>query len=104
MPSDLAAFLAARLDEDEAIAVRTVDAGRLFRQIAAGRAILAAHRVVEYPGPYVPVSPTCSICITEREGYQEEWGDDDWPCATIRLLTAVYSDHPDYRQEWAPHG
>ena len=154
MTGDLAAFLAARLDEDEAAAgvasrfphwhgepwydgqflkdgrtqradlwgapgmqftghgaldtvvvdhIARHDPARVLREVAAKRAILSVHRVVEYPGPYVPISPTCSICITEREGYQEEWGDDDWPCATIRLLAAVYSDHPDYRQEWAPH-
>jgi hypothetical protein len=123
MTSDLAAFLTGRLDEDEAVATDqhervwfgpypetlaeregwiVIRQDRLLREVAAKRAILAAHRVVEYPGPYVPVSPTCSICITKREGYQEEWDDDDWPCATIRLLAAVYSDHPGYREEWAP--
>lgn len=24
------------------------------------------------------------------------------PCPTVRQLTAIYSDHPDYREEWRP--
>jgi hypothetical protein len=34
-----------------------------------------------------------------------ELGDDlggDGLGAAVRHLAAVYSDHPDYRQEWAP--
>jgi len=142
---DLAAFLAARLDEDEAAArpmaaryaewkkkprdwtrlmcdpvvgafggqsaLRDVarglyvgdmsDPDRVLREVAAKRAILAAHRAHRYEGPY-PSTPTCTVCITERKGYQEEWDDDEWPCATLRHLAAVYSDHPGYRQEWRP--
>jgi hypothetical protein len=101
MTGDLAAFLAARLDEDEAIAVRTVDAGRLFRQIAAGRAILTAYEeAAEHP-------------YDLPQGIYE--GRDDWERErddsvlgeledVARHIAAVYSDHPDYRQEWAPHG
>jgi len=122
---DLAAFLAARLDEDETIAraagscdwyddiddsVPLADErnhawrfapARVLREVAAKRAILAAHRAHRYEGPY-PSTPTCTVCITERKGYQEEWDDDEWPCATLRHLAAVYSDHPGYRQEWRP--
>jgi len=93
------AFLRARLDEDEAVAVRTVNAGRLFREIAAQRAILDEH---------MPVIPDYGPSRGERCcGTCGAVGDDaylavSWPCDTIRHLLAVYSDHPDYRQEWAP--
>lgn len=29
------------------------------------------------------------------------WSSDNWPLS-LRLLAAAWSDHPDYRQEWAP--
>jgi hypothetical protein len=25
-----------------------------------------------------------------------------WPCPDLRDLASAWSDHPDYRQEWAP--
>jgi hypothetical protein len=34
-------------------------------------------------------------------------GDDPEvsPCTTLRAIAATWSDHPDYRPEWAPgHG
>jgi hypothetical protein len=31
----------------------------------------------------------CPVCDSEEP-----------PCSTLRALTSVYSDHPDYRQEW----
>jgi hypothetical protein len=33
------------------------------------------------------------------------WSSDNWPLS-LRLLAAIWSDHPDYRPEWRPevHG
>jgi len=28
--------------------------------------------------------------------------DDSRPCSTMLALASVYSDHPDYREEWKP--
>ncbi|MGW0052057.1 hypothetical protein [Nocardia nova] len=25
---------------------------------------------------------------------------EPWPCMTARTIAAIWSDHPDYRQEW----
>jgi hypothetical protein len=90
---DVAAFLAARLDEDEAAArpligmpgaltafgaVAQFVAGngpaRALREVAAKRMILEAHRRV----------PT-----------------DSGLAFAVYRLAAAYSGHPDYRQEWA---
>ena len=89
----LAEFLAARLDEDEAIAAGA-DIGewhreahaerhnpaRVLREAEAKRAILAQH-------------------------WPDEWGcqtcQGDMVCPVLHLA-AVYSGHADYRQEWKP--
>ena len=123
MTGDLAAFLAARLDEDEAIArhagscdfyddvddsVPLADErnhilrhapARVLREVAAKRAILDVHSAT-YPVTYPQPSgqPTCGVC--HAGGW--DWDPEQWPCPTVRALAAVYSDHPDYRQEWAP--
>ena len=105
---DLIAFLTARYDEDEATARamekwppgtvqapipeaqasvnefwRTVYPARVRREVAAKRAIVAWHE------PW-HVDPGLVWCAHY------------WPCPTLRLLAAVYSDHPAYRQEWKP--
>jgi hypothetical protein len=35
---------------------------------------------------------------------QDECRDcvDVWPCATVRLLAAIFSDRPGFREEWRP--
>ena len=124
--NDLIAFLRARLDEDEAAARRVDgawqeepesigvilvngeplieghitgltahiarhDPARVRREVAAKRAIVAEHQDSNPPnlGP-VRVLAYCLTC------------DDLAPCPTLCALAAVYSDHPDYRQEWKP--
>ena len=127
MTADLTAFLSARLDEDEAQAreatadpgmaaewhettsgcldvglpdhggedwrdyvwpqgdsrvtrfIARHDPARALREVEAKRAILDDHMPDEYG---------CQICQ----------GDTTCP---LPYLAAVYSDHPDYRQEWA---
>ncbi len=119
---DLIVFLTARLDETEARALaaredwddesqqyewndlseavyahaRCLDPALVLREVEAKRKILAAH------GPDLinrfgsARSPLCLVCLTDREGYEEQWEADPWPCLTLRALAAVYSDHPDY--------
>jgi hypothetical protein len=66
----------------------------VLREVAAKRAILALHQECpEWRG-------TCETCLSDRREYAELWCPDDWPCATLRALAAVYSDHPDYDSEW----
>jgi Family of unknown function (DUF6221) len=114
MSGDLAAFLAARLDEDEAAAkaaaasgpwywaeprtypqriagaeeaahIARHDPGRVLREVAAKRAILSVHRPESNGGH--------AWCGADHE---------EWPCRTMRHLTAVYSDNEGYRDEWRP--
>ena len=119
MSDDLAAFLRARLDEDETTvaAAEAFDAwwpahavrhnsrspvaareafmagwdasrARALREAAAKRSLLALHWPAPRPSPRPPDCAECRPPV--------------WPCDTLRALAAVYSDHPDYRQEWAP--
>lgn len=83
---DLTAFVSARLDEDDYWA--NIDGGNLRRQreVAAKRAILAEHATRNWK-----IDDGVHDC---------QWAT--WPCRTLRLLAAVWNDHPDYRQEWAP--
>lgn len=91
--SDLAAFLTARLDEDEPIArafegwdlpSHAVNPGRLIREVMAKRAILTE---------YVAARKLQELTGTKKDGYR------DW---ILSQIGAAYSDHPDYRQEWKP--
>jgi len=75
------------------------DPARVLREVEAGRKILAEHTFL--PDSH-PLARSCPRCITDREGYQEEWLDDDYPCLTLRVLAAVWCDHPDYDPAWAP--
>ena len=109
MSSDIAAFVAARLDEsyqiadairnswitaiDGATAVFShhYDAARMLRRVAADRLILARYE----------------DCLARME-------DDDYPAGVARdqareyedfVLPAIaqeWNDHPDYRPEWKP--
>jgi Family of unknown function (DUF6221) len=142
--SELAAFLAARLDEDEAAAKATAPSGgryqwhagtdypgtgspgapvhwvtsdpdpaavaeaygleprtgrqvaghiarhdpaRVLREVEAKRRIIDHHKPVRHEGRTM-----CHSCLGAVTF---------WPCPTLQHLAAVWSDHPDYRQEWA---
>ena len=64
------------------------------------RAIVAAHA----PGTpkYGAPVPYCLTCQSVRDRWAEDQRPDDWPCDTLRHLAAVWSDHHQYRPEWAP--
>lgn len=126
--ADLAAFISARLSEDEAMARRNIGAGlndtatrgllpgypdyrtydgpdiaaaddyithfrplRVLREVAAKRAIVARYG-----------EPLAGLGLGEQlQLSQEKQG----LYFAVRALAAVWSDHPDYRAEWAPgHG
>jgi hypothetical protein len=109
MTDDLTAFVKARLDEDERELKKDPPVGlgyanlsaRVRREIAAKRAILAEHTEI---GRNSKDGPTCNACVNIEA---DPMFDDiyvPYPCKTVRLLAAVYSDHPGYRPEWAPEG
>jgi hypothetical protein len=119
-------FLMARIDEDEDLAQRAVDAhgpGHRWRGVGdpAGdphiehwnpwrvlsgcvtkRLIMAAHRDAG-PGVDGDAAPedalkdrVCATC-SEHDGTATAW-----PCYTLRVLALDYVDHPDYEWEWRP--
>lgn len=121
----LTAFMAARLDEDEALAKRgeevfaigwpdyqTYDSpelddankylgrfgpARALREVAAVRAILGRHSPFD-PGDGRTVS--CAWCGDDTHA-GARWLEP-WPCPDVRGLAAIWSGHPDYRAEWKP--
>lgn len=64
------------------------------RTIAAQRALLTEHAIADESDPEFLF---CRVC-------HDYWKHDGiyHPCQTVRLLASVYSDHPDYREEWKP--
>ena len=121
MSTDLIPFLNARLDEDEAMVAvphiwpTTFQPARVLREVEAKRAIMAEHFILtnenrdeEYEefsvvpwgakGGAGDQGSGCVTCHYYGMGGVKGYGT----CRTVRLLAAVYSDHPDYRQEWKP--
>lgn len=89
---DLIAFLNARLDEDEAEAKAAANA--LNRHIECDPDN-AAH-IARHDPARVLREVAAKRAIVERYAKAPDWaGGED-----VRLLAAVWSDHPDYRQEW----
>jgi Family of unknown function (DUF6221) len=121
--NDLSAFIEARLDEDEAaarnvsrwpgreiqeelddpehyawrakelsppIAQHIIRHGpaRALREVAAGRAIIERYK----HSPVAP-PPNANFTAGPDDGYRQACAD------AIRDLAAIWSDHPDYRQE-----
>jgi hypothetical protein len=121
----LVEFLLARIAEDEALARRaledwysveggglrwgevgheaspdlTVDPCRVLAECEAKR------RIVDLHAPATAHSSralTCETCLSDRAGWSDDWGADQWPCDTLRALVSVYADHPDCDPTWLP--
>ena len=110
--ADIAAFITARLNEDERRALaardqwnddpfewedlpdavfshaRNLDPARVLREVAALRAIVAAHS---------------TVCVKTVEKYGEVvawyYAETD-PCPDLRHLASIWADHPDYNEDW----
>lgn len=65
---------------------------RMLREVAAKRQIIAEHTC---PCP----DDDCQDCGACSGGHHDD--PTQTPCDTLRLLTTIYSDHPDYRKEWS---
>ncbi|WP_152364694.1 DUF6221 family protein [Microlunatus speluncae] len=117
--TDLFKFLDARITDDEAAIkeLRDPDAkidtrpgvdhpDRLRAELTAKRMIIADHA----PDARAAASPTvrpCRQCTASRNHSRVtiDWDVDarvEAPCDTVRILGAVYADHPDYREAWRP--
>lgn len=108
----LSEFLLARIAEDEERADRrtgyqyadsfvTRTVANIKAECEAKRRIVERHTVRK-------VSPSCSECggytatSDDVRGIVHHGYAVPWPCPTLRILGVVYSDHPDYRDEWRP--
>ena len=79
------------IDDEDAAHIARHDPARVLREVAAKRTIIEWwQRGDPQPGDPAP-SPTYEGWRKSLPGYQ-----------LLRQLAAVYSDHPDYRQEWTP--
>ena len=96
--SDLTEFLLTRIAEDERHARKLAETDRrpvlslattinhpqrLLAEAKAKRAIVAEH---------APVDP----CDAHDAAFKTV------ACTTLLALAAIYSDHPEYREEWTP--
>ena len=68
------------------------DPGRVLREAAAGRAILAAYEAVLRDG----------ASAGDPARRPRLYGEHDGLRMAVTQLAAVYSDHPDYQEEWKP--
>jgi hypothetical protein len=73
------------------------DPARALREVEAKRAILAEHRWDD-----MGWCTRCQTPLPDAREDEEKFAPVDWPCPTVRITFAVYSDHPDYQQEWKP--
>jgi hypothetical protein len=74
------------------------DPARVLADVAAKRAIVDEHALLDPPPEPDDDWPlVCRRCEDRRRHDAMRW-----PCPTLRHLAAVYADHPDYDQEWAP--
>jgi hypothetical protein len=72
------------------------DPARVLREIDAKRKLANLHRPVRSPQPDGITNLDCSTC-----GGEEKLSPS-WPCPSLRLLAAPYSDRDGYREGWAP--
>jgi hypothetical protein len=83
------------------------DPARVLREVEALRAIIDLHEPREYVTYLKHVTYwQCGYCAGlchSRSGLGcEQPVDALWPCDTVRLLAAIFSDRPGYREEWRP--
>ncbi|MFW0772474.1 DUF6221 family protein [Paenarthrobacter nitroguajacolicus] len=78
-------------DADQAEHIATHDPARVLAECAAKRAIIKRHEY-ECMGADDAAGKGCALDY------------EAWPCSTVRHLAVIYSDHPDYQQEWAKNG
>lgn len=68
--------------------------GRALRHVEVNRSILHLHRSEETMD-----KPPYLVCRHDQVAQMTGL----YPCATVRYLAAIWSDHPDYRTDWDTH-
>jgi hypothetical protein len=84
---------------EDAVHIARHDPARVLAECEAKRAIVEAHpiRAGWEDADMNDRGAGCETC-----GHSEEYSDTGGACETLRILATVYSDHPDYREEWKP--
>lgn len=103
------------MQNDASVHAARHDPARVLREVEAKRRLLALHRHVRYVNPLDAASkfeedhrqafdepPLYVGCVLCHYDSRHEENYPSWWCDHVQLLAAPYSDHPDYRQEWAP--
>lgn len=127
--SDLAAFMLARIAEDEAAARREANPppppdelgptkrwveyqarqafvdnpARMLAECAAKRIVVELHGPVSASelGGQSDTLITCGSCGPHEDvDFRIEWYEMEYPCPTLRALAQPYADHPDFAEEW----
>lgn len=100
IPHPLIEWIGEVIDQDEMRATHPTFCGpvwpttdQILAQIAGHRALLAEHLVAHTGTSY----QHCIRCA-DHEAHDALRG----PCRTVRVLGAIYSDRPGYREEWRP--
>lgn len=123
--SDITAFIAARLDEDEALAngvinlcrdtrwpwppeqspgrggpaltyyLRHFSEHRQLREVAAKRAILALHQPRQ-TGRW----DVCAHCRPVDPEFPDDLTSELWPCRTVRHVISVWAGYPGCDPAW----
>jgi len=76
------------------------DPARVLAEVAAKRAIVGLHEMVDHGLTYPGAPAACDRCQTV-DGSTPTRIRGVWPCPTLRALASVYADHEDYHAEWA---
>ena len=114
--SEIAEFIAARLDEDERELVKDPPVGLGYANLAAriAREVAAKRRIIgEQTSDHAPIESiygtVCRTCVAWQDapladGGETEFGiaiPQSWPCRVARAATAAYSDHPEFDPSWS---
>jgi hypothetical protein len=80
------------VDDRDADHIALHNPARVLAECEAKRRIVEAHGPATTSGDYP--------CRCEYDDWSNE--NPDGPCDTLCHLATVYSDHPDYRDDWRP--
>jgi Family of unknown function (DUF6221) len=88
--------LAGLMFTDDGLHIARYDPARVLREVEAKRQILAEHE------RRLTVPASCGRCFDATIDDSKSAGTwmAPYPCRTLRLLAAVYADHPDYDPAW----
>lgn len=105
--NELIEFLTVRLDEDEAVAEGVRPSGiRPWELMEVGDGVEYGSVCIDAARALAEVESKRAILALHRGTHRCEWGDlkmdNQCEARVLRLLAAVYADHPDYDQAWSP--